>query len=63
MRKRSAPKRRPAGDGRSARKAVPNTSRNRCSRLARTLIRGACKGVCAAVTRSAVETLWSWLFS
>ncbi len=59
MTKKSAPKRRPAGDGRSAEKAVSSTSRTRTTRLARTLL----KGVCAAVTRSAIETLWSWLSS
>lgn len=59
MTNKSALKRRPTGDGGSARKAVPSTSRTRRARLARILL----KGVCAAVTRSAIETLWSWLSS
>ncbi|MFG2494757.1 hypothetical protein ACGFSD_27435 [Streptomyces caniferus] len=59
MTKKSAPEHRPAGDGGSAGRAVPNTSRTRSTGLARILI----KGVCAAVTRSAIETLWSWLSS
>ncbi|MFF8234793.1 hypothetical protein [Streptomyces caelestis] len=63
MTKKSAPKRRPAGDGGSAEKAVRSTSRIRRARLARTLTKGFCKGIWAAVTRSAVETLWSWLSS
>ncbi|GHB72792.1 hypothetical protein GCM10010347_48910 [Streptomyces cirratus] len=63
MTRKSAPKRRPAGYGRSAGKAVSSTSRTRTARLARALLKGACKGVCAAVTRSAIETLWSWLSS
>ncbi|MFD4938150.1 hypothetical protein [Streptomyces virginiae] len=63
MTKKSAPKRRPAGYGRSTEKAVSSTSRTRTTRLARTLLEGVCKGVCAAVTRSAMETLWSWLSS
>ncbi|MCX4640785.1 hypothetical protein OG775_37765 [Streptomyces platensis] len=59
MTKKSAPKRRPTGDGRSAEKALSSTSRICTARLARTLL----KGVCAAVTRSTIETLWSWLSS
>ncbi|MCZ7460609.1 hypothetical protein [Streptomyces sp. WMMC940] len=61
MTKKSAPKRHPAGDGGSIGKAVPNTSRTRWARLARTLIEGVCKVIWAAVARSAIETLWSWL--
>ncbi|MDG9683065.1 hypothetical protein QC334_09990 [Streptomyces sp. DH18] len=53
-------KRRPAGDGGSAGTAVPSASRSRSARLAHTLFKGVCKVVCAVVTRSAMETLWSW---
>ncbi|MFE0864056.1 hypothetical protein ACFW5P_23735 [Streptomyces rochei] len=63
MTKKSAPMRRPAGDGGSARTAVPSTSRTRWARLTRTLIKGVCKCISAAVARSAIEALWSWLSS
>jgi hypothetical protein len=63
MTKKSAPKRRPGGDGGSAGKAVPSTSRTRWARLARTLIKSVCQCIWAAVARSAIETLWLWLSS
>ncbi|MGW5498624.1 hypothetical protein [Streptomyces olivaceoviridis] len=63
MTQKSAPKRRPASGGGSAGKAGPSASRTRWARLARTLIKGVCKCIWAAVARSAIEALWSWLSS
>ncbi|MFB7599125.1 hypothetical protein [Streptomyces sp. NPDC056160] len=63
MTKKSTPKHRPAAAGGSAGKALRSTSCTRWARLARTLIKGACKCIWAAVARSAIEALWSWLSS